>query len=274
MKFNQRFTNIEIDAHEARKRFVNRMLYVVFSRYPAPQGTELQLVSRALGETLNKIEHVENIFRSDFCRLLDMLERLVEILPEEVKDANNGLTASKLVNQIQHELNAADIDIEVEWRDGRFFPRGAKLLDQKLVDDPLEWLNNLGYTNVLQPFRKSLEHFLHSKKNPELLSDSITDAFDALESMAKEVCGNNRTFDANREQFISKIKTSREFRTISKELTQYAHSFRHGASGSNPKPNPSQEEVEAYIYSVGILIRVASKSVSEKDPLDREQTYG
>jgi hypothetical protein len=139
------------------------------------------------------------------------------------------------------------------------------LLDRKLVDDPLEWLQQLGYTSVSQPFRKSLDHFLHSKRKPSLLSDAVTDAYDALESMAKEVCENNKTFDANREQFIGTIKASQDFKKILKELSQYAHLFRHGASEASPKPNPSTEEVEAFIYAVGLLLRIASRCLNQKE---------
>ena len=265
MKFSQRFTNIDINTNEARKRFANRMLYILFPRYPTPYGTELQIVARALGETITRIQQVEDIIHNDFYRILDMLERLMSILPEDERNTMNSITASRLANEIKKELNDADIDLEVEWRENKFFPRGAKLLDRKLVDDPLEWLHNLGYTSVLRPFRKSLDHFLHSRSKPSLLSDAITDAYDALESMAKEVCANNKTFDANREQFISKIKASQDFKKISKELSQYAHSFRHGASEASPKPNPSAEEVEAFIYTVGILLRIASNCLIQRD---------
>ena len=82
MKFSQRFTNIDINIDEARKRFANRMLYVLFPRYPIPYGRELQLVSRALGEMITKIQQVEDIIHNDFYRILDMLERLVNILHE------------------------------------------------------------------------------------------------------------------------------------------------------------------------------------------------
>jgi hypothetical protein len=261
MQFRRRFNNIDINTEEAQRRFVNRMLYVLFPKYPIPYGDELQVVSRAIGETITSITDLETLVHSDFCRMLDMLERLTRHLPHRTPKNSHQMTSEKLIDEIRKELDCADIDLEVDWKDGAFFPRSAALLDRVLVDEPLDWLTNLGLSSAATPFRKSLDHLLHARNDPKLLSDAITDAFDALESMAKETCKNNNTFDANRETFIKKANVSDSFKRITKELAQYAHSFRHGSSETRPKPQPSFLETELFIYTVGILLRSASQSI-------------
>lgn len=256
MKFIQRFSHVEIGESEAQQRFISRMLYVFFPSFPSSSVDEVPRACSALGETLTDPRNVEQILRENFLRLLDMLERLFATLPRDSGDPRT-LTAPKLEQAIQHELGSADIDLGVEWRDGCFYPRGAKLLDNALVDDPLDWLINNGLPTVHDPLTKALSHFLHARKDSNLLADAITDAYDALEAMAKYVCGNERTFDHNRESFLSRIKASENFKKIAKEMSNYAHTFRHGTSESKPKPTPSVSEVEAFIYSVGILIRLA-----------------
>jgi len=58
------------------------------------------------------------------------------------------------------------------------------------------------------------------------LSDVITDAFEALEALAKIVCGNEKTLDASAEQFISKIKAADDYKSILKAYIPFAHKFR------------------------------------------------
>ena len=114
MKFNQRFTNIDVGMDEARRRFVNRILYVLFPKYPGISGNQMQLASRALGESIRNFTDFEKIVRGDFYRMLEMLERLIAILPNEDKGGNR-LTTSILSQQICQELKASDIDLEIEW---------------------------------------------------------------------------------------------------------------------------------------------------------------
>jgi hypothetical protein len=70
------------------------------------------------------------------------------------------------------------------------------------------------------------------------------------------VCGNEKTLDANRELFISKVRASEEYRRILKEYTDFAHNFRHGASAPEKKPSLSYAEAESFIYLTGLFIRL------------------
>jgi len=263
MKFYQRFTNIDIDADEARKRFMNRILLILFPRYPQMRESDLQSASMALGRIVIDAYQLERVIFNDFYRFLDLIERLITRLPDE-DDFIMGLTATGLSEHIQKELKNAEIDLEIDWKDGKFYPRGARLLDDKLINDPLEWIKNHGIETVYEPFTKALDHFLRARKDRRFLTDSITDAYDALEAMAKKVCNTEKKFDDIREIFISKIKASQKFKQIAKEISIYAHTFRHGASDSKPKPEPTIAEVEAFIYSVGILLRLATQTLDHE----------
>ena len=79
--------------------------------------------------------------------------------------------------------------------------------------------------------------------------------------MAKVVVDNNALFPANRERFIDALGISKEYKRIAKEMTDYAHKFRHGEGIPKPKPTPTEPEVESFIYSVGMLIRLAVQSL-------------
>ena len=194
------------------------------------------------------IKQIEQALHADFNRGLDMLQRMIRNEPD-------------LSDQVQHELDHADIDLEIDLREGRFFPKGARLLDDRLINDPLDWLHINDLDTVREPLTKALEHLLRARQDERLLSDAVTDAYDALEAMAKIVCDNNRSFDGNREQFINRIGASDAFRRIAREIASYAHAFRHGASATQPKPTLTEADVETFIYSVGILIRMAMHSM-------------
>jgi hypothetical protein len=56
--------------------------------------------------------------------------------------------------------------------DGIFIKNGAGLLDEALVNEPLRWLADSRYENVLVPFRMRLEHFLEGDKKQERLADA------------------------------------------------------------------------------------------------------
>ena len=100
---------------------------------------------------------------ADFYRMLDMLERVFAILSEE-NLTGSQLTASSLNEQITKELKTIDIDIGIIFKDGKFYPKGVRLLDNKLVNDPLDWLKNKGLSNIYEPFKKALYHLLRHRQ--------------------------------------------------------------------------------------------------------------
>jgi hypothetical protein len=139
--------------------------------------------------------------------------RAIEALFEnpETKDLTN--TAIKKI------LLDSEIDIGIRWDNGHFLPSGAPLLDEKLVNDALGFLTSKGHDGVLTPFRKGLDHFLHSVKNPERLADVITDTYEALEALAKIITGKDKDLSANAELMISKLSVSEEYKPILKPIS-------------------------------------------------------
>lgn len=257
MKFNERF-NLDMPQGQARVRFTNRILQILFPLFPdgsyafATTGT----INRVLGERGLTPTQIATVVENDFPRLLDMLERL-----HKYKASHDD--PDKLSEHITRELADADEDLGVVWRaeDGEFRLSGARILDDRLVNDPLDWLRTRGLSTVHEPFDKSLRHLFESRKDKSLLEDAVTNAYNALEAMAKVVVDPNALFPANRERFIDKLGISKEYKRIAKEMTDYAHKFRHGEGIPKPKPTPTEAEVESFIYSVGMLIRLAVQSL-------------
>jgi hypothetical protein len=166
------------------------------------------------------------------------------------------LTREMAESSIKTVLKEAEIDIGIRWDKGRFLPSGSALLDEKLVNDVLESIAK--QDGVLVPFRKGLDHFLHSNNKPELLSDVVTDMHEALEAQAKITAGNDKDLSANAELFISKLNVSNEYKPILKGYISYANEFRLAAEKGQKKDPPSRRETESFIYITGLFLRLVT----------------
>lgn len=251
--FHERF-NISLDLNEARRRFANRIQNRVFNSFFTQVGREIQqpillCVADEMGVEYERQIDLKTYTGLEFHRVLKALEAFHKAIPDPLQTI--------LTEVIQETLSEAEVDLEIRWENGRFFPRGAKLLDEKLVNDPLYWLRELNYQSVLQPYSKGIEHFLQSTKRPDLLSDVITDMYESLEALAKIVTNREKDLAANAESFVKAVKASEAYKKILKEYIAYANNFRHGVADSTKKPSLSSAEVENFIYLTGTFIRLA-----------------
>lgn len=132
-----------------------------------------------------------------------------------------------------------------------------KLLDDRLINDPLDWMRKNGLEAVVQPFEKALNHLLGARKRPELLADVMTDAYEELEAIAKVVTGKDADLSGNREAFIEKVKASDKYKRPLKEYVDYGCRFRHAPSDVRPRPILPYCEAESFVYLTGVFLRLA-----------------
>ncbi len=264
MKFHERF-EILVDIEEARKRFVNRTYNEIFCRFfhsdifSNNDRYYLSLtIATALGEYYYYNKPIEDYINRDFFRCLHALEAVFDYTQK--KRIQNYIL---ILNQhILRLLEISEVDLGVKWDNGKFIKSGVKLLDERLVNDPLKWLRAKGFNNVLAPYEKGLKHFLDSDKRPELRFDVITDMYEALEALAKIVTGKDKDLSGNRELFVKEVKSSDSYKDILKEYISYANNFRHAVELNEQKPKLSAGEVESFIYLTGIFIRLAMEGRS------------
>jgi len=252
-KFHKRF-DISIGTNEARRRFIHRANNAIFRGYldyddPEQTAYVERLVALHLGAEYSSHFFIETYVGFDFYKCLEAIEAYYFVLYESRGDEFN--------KDLQYIISRSEIDLGIIWKDGEFLPKGAELLDDKLVDDNLKWLRNAGHETVLQPYEKGLKHLLGATKNPDLLSDVITDMYEALEALAQLKTGNNRDLSANRELFIANVKASDEYKIILKDYIEYANRFRHAQKTNEPRPKISEGETESFVYLTGIFIRLA-----------------
>ena len=78
-----------------------------------------------------------------------------------------------------------------------------------------------------------------------------------LEAMARIVCGNNENLGTNREAFVSALGLSDHFGKMLRLHTGYAHKYRHASKAEEQREAPLPQEVEAFVYTTGLFLRLA-----------------
>ena len=255
-KFHKRF-GIHLSEEEAQRRFVNRMHNSVWSDFINQGLTNLsrykitQTIISSLGERNDRYLLVDAFIGNNFFRCLEALEVLYQLLSgrDEPEQLDYLITTA---------IGQSEIDLGIRWENGHFYPAGSALLDEKAVNDVLGLLDKPALAGAAQAFDNGLNHFLHSTKRPELLSDVVIRMHEALEATAKIICDNDKDLTANSESFVSKVKLPEPYKRLLKEYIKYANDLhRHAAEKGKPKSPPSHREVEAFIYLTGLFIRLA-----------------
>ncbi len=257
--------NIPIDIDAIRGKFINRIWnglneefkYLVMDDPSYQIRPTLRHVADGLGKQY--YEHwgfPRYIDKNNFNELLHALELLYEELA-----VYSPVTLEYL---ILRAISLSEIDLGIRWQDGAFWPSGAKLLDEELVNEPMQWLSDPKYKNVLDPFQKGLKHYMEATKDASKLSDTITDMYEAVEKLARIVNGNNNTLGANAKEFISKLCLNDHYAEMLSKYCQYAHDYRHAVKQDQDRRPPTSQETEAFIYMTGLFIRLAVKQLDSK----------
>lgn len=257
--FHERF-NIEVREKDAKERFLNRVRNHIFRNFFEHKGKVdeatlknriLWQVANALGEEYDYFWGFDHYVGADFYGCLQALEVGYAALPKETQRQELSLRIGLVISQ-------SETDLGILWQEGIFVRRGARFLDEGLVNEPLRWLSDPKYRNVLAPFQKGLSHFVEAEKEPDRLADTVTDMYEALEALAKAVTGRpGKDLSANAELFVKKLKLGHYYNKMLKDYICYANEFRHGVEEGRQRPLPSGREVEAFVYTTGLFIRLA-----------------
>jgi hypothetical protein len=270
--FHQRF-NIQVDAGGTHLRFIKRAVNMINGAFPLLETltsdvnkmhwVRISLINVAtkLGVEYKWDKLFSDYVGTNFYSCLLALETLYQTYAFELK--LDGYV-KKVEEAIQNAISLMEADIGVEWRDGAFWPSGAKVLDAALVNENLQWLADKGYNDVLGPFEKGLRHFMEAQQKPERLGDTVTDVYEAVEALAKAFTGRDKDLSGNAELFISKLGLSEYYKKMLKDYIDYANDYRHAAKLEGKKTPLLRNEVEAFIYTSGLFIRLAVQQMPAK----------
>jgi len=107
---------------------------------------------------------------------------------------------------------------------------------------------------------------MEAQQKPERLGDTITDIYEAVEALAKSVTGRDKDLSGNAELFISKLELSDYYKKMLKDYIEFACDYRHAVKLGEKREPLSRNEVEAFIYTSGLFMRLAVQQLAEKSP--------
>ncbi len=270
--FNSRFGLAEPDQNEIKQKFLSRVNSLIFSWLnndaEFKNSDIVEFLSLELGESWDEVFkkdsygrrgiNLNSISKNNFFRTLRIIEECYKfILSGGVKNNNphvwdhtKRVTVWNFNSRIEKIFVLSEANIGIFWKDGKFYKSGAKELDKKLIEDPLDWLSK--YPKVKERFDVSLDYFKKSQKNKNARKDSITNAYSAIESLSKEVLKNKKNFEKNSNLIVDYLNLPNEYKNIFHYYKQIAHEYSSRHSGSEFE----HVEAEAFIYLTGLLIRL------------------
>lgn len=251
---------IDLDYDKVLEKFFTRMGYI-FDRLNL-SDSKIEMFCYELGINLkinqynNSLYSIEYYFKNiDLNEYFLRLQLLLNLLYDPDYESADYTT---LKNGIENCFLKSELDLTFRIKKSRkqaiqIFPKGARLLDEKLVDDNLDWLEGGEFTEIYTPFDKGLKEYTAKD-----LENAITQIYKAVENTAKMVCGNNTNLKRNKNTFITKLNLEKNWKQILHYYIEYANDIARHSKG---KTKLNKEEVEAFIYLSGIIIRLAKEKI-------------
>jgi hypothetical protein len=268
-KFNQIF-GLGNGVREERKRFVERVNHLVFHEIDTEKTNEycymglFDLVCVELGVNPYKFSQrlmtradadvhlpppIRTLTKDNFIKTLQVL-CIIHSYIEYDGDSKKG--QKNLTESIDLALSLCSCDIGIRWKEGFFHPVGAEELDKPLIEGTLTWLKD--YANERKDYERALQNFSEGGKS---LGDVIKNCYSAVEGVVRNVLGNDRTLNNNKDELLKQMNLSDGWKSIMATYIKYAHDYRHA---SPERHKITKQEAEAYLYMTGLIIRLTIES--------------
>jgi len=159
----------------------------------------------------------------------------------------------KLYLGFKEDIKLSLLDIQIKKIKGDniiFYPKGAKLLDEKVVNDILDWL--ISYPNVQKSFKSALEKYQDKIYQRNLIDDLRL----SLELLFKEILNNNKGLENQEKLLIEYLKQKnvpKELNNMYWKLIDYYAKYQNNYAKHEDKVDSS--EIEFIIYLTGTFIR-------------------
>jgi hypothetical protein len=261
--FEKRF-NIAIGEAEAQARFVNRIHTLIFDEFRWFQdslGASRKAAALHLGERFHSEWDLKLYAKNEFHKTL----RAIEAVYASQRLFRMDEACKVIDDQVRVFLERSEVDLGVTFENGQFSPTGAPILDKALVNDPLDWCRRKGLESVVKPFEKALTYLLEAKSKPIRSSDAITDAYEAVEALAKIASGRDSgDLSKNSQALIAALKSPPSVGEVLRVFIKWGNLYRHAEGATMPRATASYPEAEAFVYQAGIFIRLWSQRESNE----------
>ena len=165
-------------------------------------------------------------------------------------------TLERLAAGLREDIAASGVPIVLAHSDGKyiFYPKGARLLDERVVNTDLKWLSN--YPKALTAFEKALVQSSDSAKQREVLGSLRV----SLENFIKQLLGNRKSLENNKETLLKWMDahdTNTETRQMMRQLFQFYCDYQNNyvKHGDGWKP----AEVDFILYLTATFIHLLAE---------------
>jgi hypothetical protein len=185
----------------------------------------------------------------DFIKFIQYLQSIFWLdLKSEVK--------KKLYLGFKEDIELSLLDIQIKRIKGDnilFYPNGAKLLDEKVVNDVLDWL--ISYPKVYMNFKAALEKYQNKISQRNLIDDLRL----SLELLLKKILNNYMNLENQEKplgEHLKKKNVPKQLRNMYWKLIDYYAKYQNNyAKHENKADSMDSSEIEFIIYLTGTFIR-------------------
>lgn len=148
------------------------------------------------------------------------------------------------------EVTGVPIEIAKQGNEIFFYPAGAKLLDEKLINDNLDWLSK--YPNSYQLFKDALLSVGVKGKERHVIDNLRL----SLELLIKAIMNNNKSLENQKSElglFFKRKISSLEISNLYMQVLDYYTKYQNDKAKHSDNVKP--DEVEFILYLTGNLMR-------------------
>ena len=159
----------------------------------------------------------------------------------------------KLCEEVKEDMDLSLLNIQIKKVnniDYVLYPVGAKLLDESIVNDVLDWL--VDYSEVYDKFKSALEKYENHKYARNLIDDLRL----SLELLLKRILNNKKPLEKQKMYFgkyLKEKKVSKEIRNMLSQQISYYIDYQNEHAKHNDSIN--EYEIEFMIYLTGTFMR-------------------
>lgn len=158
----------------------------------------------------------------------------------------------KFISDIADSIQISSVPLQIKINKDEiiFYPLGAKLLDKKLVDDNLDWLQE--YPKSYELFKKSLHEIDVIGKERNVVDNLRL----SLELLLKEKFNNQRSLEnqkASLGNYLKENNVSNEVSNLFITVTDYYNKFQN--NNAKHSDNVNRNEIEFILYLTGVIMR-------------------
>ena len=186
---------------------------------------------------------------------IKQLATALQVLFWVLEDVNKDLPLDKIVKELREAAELSPntgFHITLSKKRVILYPPGAKLLDQRVINDVLEWLDQ--YPKVAKYFEQALK--FHAEGNSNEYRNLLDNLRFSIEQLLKEVLDNDKSLEKQKDELLAWLKQRKNHQWIINLYQQLLHYYcKYQNDAVKHDEEFSKDELEFMIYLTGIFIR-------------------